>query len=253
MVIVGILAAGLWFDAKLWLNGSLFDANDFSFILPVFLVILTSLTCVSFMLFQSRWTSIICGGIIGALFIVAFGINTLNFLTAILMLLLFYHSQANVLEEIAERTKINAKHAIRRGAMPILLALFLLLSFGAYQSPAIAGFKNLKQLPPASEEFIKGIVTAVASSQLGQGASNLNQVTNQVTKEMVAQANHYLGPYFQYAPPLAAFTLFLILWGFGWLFSLLSLGIGLLLFSFVKKVGWARIEQKDIKAEVLVV
>ena len=49
------------------------------------------------------------------------------------------------------------------------------------------------------------------------------------------------------------FGLFLTLWGLIWLFSWLSIGMGWLIFLLLKKIKFIRIEEGEVKAEVLVV
>ena len=62
-----------------------------------------------------------------------------------------------------------------------------------------------------------------------------------------------LKPYFQYAPPLLAFGLFLVLWGLSWFFIQLSVLVGMLMFWILKKTNFVKIEKKNIEAETLVV
>ncbi len=254
LVMVGILSGLFWWDAKIWLQGSLFDSSNYKPSLVVLLVILAGFISVGFMLFQVYWSSIVAGVLLGTGYIDFFGINPVNIVTAALILLLFFHSHASTVEELTQRTKINAKMALKRGVSPLLLAIFLLLSFGAYQSPAIKSFENLKQLPTSTEEFIRGIVNAAVGAQIKEASpGNINQMLNQVTREVTAQINSIARPYFTYLPPVLAFGLFITLWSLIWLFAWLSLLVGMAVFFLWKRIGWFKIEEKDVKAEVLVV
>jgi len=49
-----------------------------------------------------------------------------------------------------------------------------------------------------------------------------------------------------------AFGLFLILWGLSWIFIWLSVLLGMLIFWILKKTKVVSIEERDIKAEVLI-
>jgi len=78
-------------------------------------------------------------------------------------------------------------------------------------------------------------------------------VLNQVTQEMVREINLFLEPYFQYAPPALAFGLFLVLWGVGWVFTWLAVFLGMLLFQILQKTKFFRIEERDVRAEAIVI
>ena len=79
------------------------------------------------------------------------------------------------------------------------------------------------------------------------------KIVNEITSNVFQQLNSFLKPYFRYAPPLLAFGLFLILWGLSWFFVWLSVLVGMGIFWILKKTGIVRIEEKDVKAEVLIV
>ncbi len=256
LVIVGILSGIFWWDAKIWLQGSLFDAGNYRPSLVGAIVVLAGIIGAGYIIFQEYLNSIIPGILIGVGYIVFFGVNPVNLITAAIVLLLFFHAHANVAEELSQRTKINAKMALKRAVSPILLAIFLLMSFGAYQSPAIKSFDNLKQLPTSTEQMIRSVVEAVVGPQIeNQGASqaDMDQIFKRVTREVLGQLNTLAGPYLVYAPPVIAFGLFITLWSLMWLFALLSRLVGMAVFYIWKRVGWFRIEEKDVKAETLIV
>lgn len=138
--------------------------------------------------------------------------------------------------------------------MNFVIAFFVLASFAAYQSPAIEEFKNIQKLPSSSEVFIKTVVEQSLGGQLKEaGAQQKDLVLNQVTQEVVKEANLFLEPYFQYAPPALAFGLFLILWSVGWIFVWLAVFLGIFIFWVLKKIKFFKMEEYDVKAERLVV
>ena len=109
-------------------------------------------------------------------------------------------------------------------------------------------------MPSASTVFIKNIVEQTLGGQLAQVESQQKDIIlNQVTQEVIREFNLWLEPYFQYAPPVLAFGLFLVLWGVGWIFIWLSVFIGLLIFQILKKAKFFRIEERNVKAEVLTI
>src|SRR3989338_506817 len=255
LVITAFLAGFFWLWAYELLQGSLFESNNLHLRMWAALTVLVGFVSAGFILFQRYLFALFAGMLAGLSFMFFFGINPLNFISSAAILLLFFHAQANIKEELAQRTKINARMAIRRSVMPLILSVFLLVSFGAYQSPAIKSFENINRLPSSSEKFISTIVGAVVRDFAGGALdpSLESQATDQVSRQLIDQANVFLEPYFQYAPPAIAFALFLILWGLSWIFIWLSLASGVIFFYMFKKMRWFRIEEKDVKAEVLTV
>ncbi|MEK7139017.1 MAG: hypothetical protein AAB799_02460, partial [Patescibacteria group bacterium] len=155
-------------------------------------------------------------------------------------------------DEMDQRTKINSKTVIRRSAPSVVMAFFVLASFAAFQSPVAKGIADAQQLPSASRQMLRSIVESVVGGQIPAGPEK-ESILNQISSETFRQINNMLKPYFQYAPPLLAFGLFLILWGFSWLFVWLSVFLGMLIFWILKRTKFVKIEEKDAKAEVLII
>ncbi|MBX4190272.1 hypothetical protein KW791_03200, partial [Candidatus Parcubacteria bacterium] len=155
---------------------------------------------------------------------------------------------------LKERNKINMKRALQFGLFPIVIGLFIMISFAAYQSNFINEVKNQKRLPTQAEVLIKEIVKSTSDITLkGTTETQKQTLINQVSREVFNQFNTMLRPYWQYAPPVLAFGLFLILWGLSWIFVWLAVAIGLIIFGVLKKTQMVRIEEKEVKAEVLVI
>ena len=183
-----------------------------------------------------------------------FRLSSINLVGFFILTLLSYQAQDIVIGEASERVKINSRILVKKSLASLILAFFVLVSFAAYQSPAIEQFKNIQKLPSSSEIFIKTIVEQTLGGQLAEASpQQKNLVFNQVTQEVVREANTFLGPYFEYAPPALAFGLFLVLWGVGWIFIWLSVFFGMGIFRILKKTGFVKIEERDVKAERLVI
>ena len=60
-------------------------------------------------------------------------------------------------------------------------------------------------------------------------------------------------PYLHYAPPVLAFVLFLILYGLSWIFLWLSMLICIGVIAALRMMKFITIEERDVKAEVMVV
>ena len=246
----------MWAGAKSWLSGSLFDNNNLDNfgIFAGLSIVLLCLLSLGAIFFRGKKEALIFSGIIGLMFFAVFGISNFYLVGVTLLILLFISVDDMVSGEIGERIKMNSRILIRKGLTNFVLGLFILVSFAAYHSPAIESFKDITELPSASTVFINTIVEQTLSGQLAQVESGQKElVLNQVTSEVVREANLFLEPYFQYAPPALAFGLFLVLWGVSWIFIWLAVFLGLLMFQILKKVKFFKIEEIDVKAERLII
>ena len=255
-VLVGITSFWMWASVQVWLRGSLFEiqsVTDMTILAALFTVLLALLS-VGMVIFHSRPTNIYFGLIVGGAYSLLFKISNLNLIGLFILIFLFYHAEDIVMGEMRERLKMNSRLLIKKGLVNLIVAFFVLASFAAFQSPAIEEFKNIQKLPSSSEIFIKTIVEQTLGGQLAEaGPDQKELVLNQVTKEVVGQVNSFLEPYFQYAPPALAFGLFLVLWGVGWIFIWLAVLLGILIFWILKKAKFFRIEERDVKAETIVI
>lgn len=254
--IIAVASFWMWAAARIWLSGSLLDqANLDSFgVFGAILIFLISFLSIGFIVFSGKKEGIILSSIVGLTYFMFFGISNFNLLGVTILILLFIHADDVVSNEILERTKINSRKLIRRSSNNIVLGLFILISFAAYGSPAIESFKNINELPSSSEVFIKTVVNQTLSGELeGATPQQKDAVLNEVTRRMVERGNLFLKPYFEYIPPALAFGLFLALWGVGWIFIWLSVFLGMLIFWMLKRFKYFRIEERDMKAEVLLI
>ena len=250
-MLVAVASFWMWASARMWLSVPLFESNSSYFgIFGALLTVLISILSLGFLCFRGKKEGIILSGIVGLMYFVMFGVSNFNLVGVTILILLFIHADDLVSGEMRERIKMNSRLLIRKSLPSLVLGLFVLVSFAAYGSPAIESFKNIQQLPSSSEIFIKTIIEQTLGGQLAEATPQQKElVLNQATKELVGQANSFLEPYFQYAPPALAFGLFLVLWGVGWIFIWLSVFLGMAIFWILKKTNFFRIEEYDIKAE----
>lgn len=217
-----------------------------------FIVLVSIISLVLAIFRQKRWT-LVTAGVVGLVFIVLFGATYTNWIGISIVVLLFLNARRAGVEEIDQRTKINSRMIVRRCASPIVMALFVLTSFAAFQSPVAKGIAKSEQLPSASEQLMRSIVASVIGSQIQVSGPEKENIINEVTGRTFQQINNLLKPYFQYAPPLLAFGLFLVLWGLSWIFVWLSVLAGMGVFWILKKTGFVIVEEREVKAETLIV
>ena len=255
-MIVAVLA---W---KLWSYGHYvtkqFPVNiggiDFEGLAIINFIVLVAVLALAMILLGKKIWALSLNGLVVLLFLFEFGFTQLNLLGAVFALLLGLNSQISGLTEIRERTKINTRKIFRSATPSIIVGLFILVSFAAYQSPGIQNLKNADRLPSETEKFIKTIVDKFADNQIeALNQEEKQMIADQVSDEATSRINGFLEPYFKYSPPILAFGLFLILLGLSWFFIWLSVGLGMFIFFILKKTGFVKIEEKDVKAEVLII
>lgn len=188
----------------------------------------------------------------GLVFVFLFGATYINLIGVGIGVLLFLNARHDGVEEIEQRTKINSRMIIRRSATSIVMALFVLMSFAAFQSPVAKGVAQAQELPSAGEQLVRSIVDSVIGGQI-QDSPEKENLLSEVARQTFQELNSLLKPYFQYAPPLLAFGLFLVLWGISWFFIQLSVLVGMLIFWILKKANFIKISEKEVKAETLIV
>lgn len=226
---------------------------DFKAIAIINFVILVSIISLGLAIFRNKRWTLVTAGIVGLVHLLLFGWNYINLVGVGGMVFLFLYARHDGVEEINQRTTINPRMIVRRCASPVVMALFLLTSFAAFQSPVAKGIAEAGQLPSASQQLMRSIVESTIGSQIEARGQEKENIINEISGRTFQQINSILKPYFRYAPPLLAFGLFLILWGLGWIFVQLSVLVGIGVFWVLKKSKFLKIEKKDVKAEVLTV
>lgn len=253
-LLVALLALGFFRYVHYVLNiitPSSFDF-DFEAVTIINFVILASVISLSLAMFRNKRWALATAGVVGLVFVIFFGATYVNLVGVGITALLFLNARRDGVEEIDQRTKINPRMIVRRCATSVVLALFVLISFAAFQSPAAKGIAEAQQLPSASQQFMRSIVGSVVSSQLPNSPEKEN-IIDQVTSQTFQQINGVLKPYFQYAPPLLAFGLFLVLWGVSWIFVQFSVLAGVGIFWILKKIGFVTVKEHEVTVETIVV
>ncbi|MBX4190282.1 hypothetical protein KW791_03250, partial [Candidatus Parcubacteria bacterium] len=141
--VVALLAGWLWdFGRSVRFNPVL--GIDLQPLAVLNFILLVSVVVLGFILFQQRKWILSIGAIIGLLFMGYYGFTPLNLLGLAIFLLLALHGFRESIRDLKERNKINMKRALQFGLFPIVIGLFIMISFAAYQSNFINEVKNQK-------------------------------------------------------------------------------------------------------------
>ncbi len=218
----------------------------------IYLLVFTSVVALGFALFKARWLVLSFSAAIGVPFLLAMS-GELIWTGAALFVLLLLYSWSSTVRELKERSKVNIRAVLRRGMTGVMLATLLAVSFAAYESPIADELERTERLPSATERFIGAVVKGTLGPRIEGDQAQKETVLSEVTRETFQELNTFFQPYFKYAPPLLSFAVFLVLWGLSWFFIQLSVLMGMLIFWILKKTGAVKIEEREAKAETLVV
>lgn len=227
---------------------------DIQFPSLVAFLFLTAVIVMGYIIFrQRRWAGSITA-ILGILFLMAFGWNWLNLMAVGIVLVFNLWSAMRVRREMSERRILNITDAFYHGLMPVVLGLFVMISFAAYQSPILSEIQTAQQLPNQAQVIFKQIVEGTFGQKIQASTpQQRNQLINEIASQTLQQINGVLKPYFRYAPPILAFGLFLILWGLSFLFVWLGVLVGLVIYWTLKKTGVVKIGEENGKVETLII
>ena len=217
-------------------------------------LLLTAVIVTGYIMFrQRRWAGSITA-ILGFAYLMTFGWNYLNLIAVAIVLGFNYWSATRVRREMNERRILNITDAFYHGLMPVVLGLFVMISFAAYQSPLLSQIKTAQQLPSQTQVLFEQLVEGTVGQKIqAPTIQQRNQLINEIASQTLQQINGVMKPYFRYAPPVLAFGLFLILWGLSFLFVWLGVLVGLIIYWILKKTQVVRVESKDMSAHILVV
>lgn len=247
------------FSWKLWDYGRNVAFNsvtgiDFEIPALIGFVLLTAVVVLGYILFQQKKWAWLISLLVGLTFLSYFGINKINIVAVAISVVLNYWSAARVRREVGERRVLNIPDAFYHGLFPVILGLFIMISFAAYQSPLAEEIKGADQLPNQSQIFFQQIVDKTIGQKINAtDPAQRERLIKEISSQTFQEVNSFLRPYFQYAPPVLAFGLFLILWGLSFVFIWLGGAVGMLLYWILKMTRVVRVEEHDVKAEVLVI
>jgi len=254
MTVVAVFASGFWFYIDRWLNysGALTYSN-WNMLSLVFFVFLISAVSISLMLFKDKYVALAILGLAIFSQLIFFGFTLLNLLGLIIFLLSGYNARARLHNELDQRIKFKTSTIIRNSIKPLILGIFLVVSFSAYQSSALESVKKMDKVPSIGTTFVKELVHKMIGRDYNLDMRQTDQVIDQTIVETDKQINSMFSPYLHYAPPVLAFVLFLILYGLNWIFLWLSMLLCVGVIATLRMMKFITIEEKDVKAEMMVV
>ncbi len=254
LMIVAILASGFWFNIDLWLNHSgTLTYSNWNLLSLVFMIFLISSVGIGLVLFRNIYVTMGMLAIVVLPQLIFFGFSLLNLLGLALFILLGYNTRSRINGELGQRIKFKIGYIIRNSLKPLILGILLVVSFSAYQGSALESVKKMDRVPSISATFAREIIGKMIGQDYNLDAQQTDQVIKQTISETNRQINSMLSPYLRYAPPILAFVLFIVLYGLSWIFLWLSMLLCVGVVALLRTMKFVKIEERDVKAEKLIV
>ena len=251
----GLVALFAW---RLWLFSGTVSFNSvigFDLSLPAVLIfiLLCSFIATGYVLFQEKRWALAVSAAVGLTFLAYLGWTWLNILAVIGFWLFNVYAVSNAKSNMHGRIRLNVRLALLSSLYPVVIGFFLMFSFAAYQSDILTDIKKSQRLPSQAQEAIRQFAKEFVGPRIEGTQKEKETAINQVSNETFNEINRFLKPFFTSAPPVLAFTLFLILLGVSWIFVWLSMLTGLLIFFILKKSNFIRVEKKQVEAETIII
>jgi hypothetical protein len=214
----------------------------------VCLIVLISCWALSLLLISGR---LVLWGIASghsAIFLFWAGFSPLLWLGVAIGLLLYLSAINSVHQEKENRLKFSLNGTMRGAIYRLLTATFILISFAYFLTPAIQSSRENKELPPG----LVRVIQVVVGNYLGEEVKMENpRFIVEATNQVMDQISDFLNPYFQYLPPILAFSLFLALQGLGMIFLWTTLLLSNTVFLVLKLFKVVIIRKVTKEAEVV--
>lgn len=253
IVAVAVSSTLVWAAAKPWLESPVAFSGYMVLVWPaVALVFASALTGLAWMLLVRPIERIAATLASWASFIFFWKPDIWYVSVLPLFAFLWYESSRRVRNDLEDRHKVRVSTTLGTGMTPLLLGIFLMISLGFYLLPAYHTVT-----PGAVSVGVQGWLEGAYSQplveqQLSQLPPSMQaQVKRDLAKSVDDWVLRILGPLGPFVPPLLAFALFLVLWSVLFIFRELAIWFGVLLFKLLKAVGFIKVGEKDVKAEVI--
>jgi hypothetical protein len=255
--IVAVVITIFWWVAKPWILDPKFSLSNATWGWPVLWLLIASATIsLAFSFLTDRKIKSLVSVIMAVSFILVFGFKAqywTYYLSGIAFTLLFHWiGMGKIEDDLRNRVKVKMFYVAQASMIWILIPFMVALSFVYFLTPDVQGAGQYKKLPPSVEGFVRKSTEVVTGFQLKDySETEKNRLEKQLVGEVVGQINDLFGPYYKYAPPILAFGLFLVLQGLSFIFIPLASLIAGMIFIALKYAKLVKIEEKDVKAEVL--
>lgn len=253
IVAVAISSTLVWATTKPWLESPVAFSGYMVLVWPAIAVVFASaLTGLAWMLLVRPVERIAAILASWASFIIFWKPDIWYVSVLPLFVLLWYESSRRIRNDVTDRHKVRVNISLGTGLTPLLLGTFLMISLGFYLLPAYHTVTP-GRVSVGVQGWLEGAYSQpLIEQQLSQLPPSMQaQVKRDLAKSVDDWIIKILGPLGPFVPPLLAFALFLVLWSVSFIFREAAIWLGVLLFKILKTVGFIKVGEKDVKAEVI--
>lgn len=221
-----------WAVAHLWLNNSARFSDFLVMLWPALTFIFAgAVTAVAFLL-MDQWIDCVAATLASwAVFVFFFAPNIWYISVLPVFGAFWVIARHHIRADLTDRRTIRPSAILGQGMKSILLGSFLMVSLGFYLLPTPITITSISRDIQRQAQAISG---------------------NPLVAPQVDQlVRSWLGPVKQFIPPILAFALFLTLWSINVLFRGPAIWLGDFIFRLLRRIGFVRIHEKSMTAEVL--
>ncbi len=237
-----------WWKLLPWINDPLRFQVTSVWLWPLVLfILLLALTSLSFLLLPKSYRlALIFINFLA--FVIFFGTNQILLLGIAISFLFQLVAVRAIDKEKENHLAFSFSSVLRPSVARLTTSLLILISFAYFLSYGVQASVNKKELPSSFQRTIQVLI----GNYIGENLEIQNpRLKAETSNQVIRQINTFLKPYFQFLPPILAFSLFLILQGLSFIFIWLAILLALIIFSILKLTGLIKITKKPKEAEVI--
>lgn len=218
----------------------------------ILLLFLSSMLLMSLVFLKSTLSRFLLIACVAVPFFILFGLSPSYFTGFLVMLGFYFLAGRDIQDDLTRSVRISIRAISSQNLWLIITPLFVMISLGYYQTPAVQESSRQGVLPSQIQRVVQNTAAfAIEKEIINVPAQQRQQFERQLINQVVSQISRAIKPYVRFIPPLLAFGLFLILQGLSFIFVYLALPISITLFHLLKKVKFFEIGSKKVEADVL--
>lgn len=253
IVAVTLSSALVWATAKPWLESPLAFTGYMVLLRPALAVIFASaVTSLAWMLL-SRPIDRLAAILASWVSFIFFWSPDIWYVTVLpLFVLMWYESSRRIHNDTEDRRRIRVRSTLGSGITLILLGIFLMISLGFYLLPQYHTVTP-RRVSLGIQSWLEGAYDQpLIENQLSQLPPSLqSQVKRDLARVVDDWVHRILGPLGPFVPPILAFALFLVFWSVSFIFREAAIWLGAFMYRGLKAAGFVRIEEKEVKSQVM--
>ena len=254
-MIVAVAASStlLWAVSRTWLDSPGRFTDVVTMLWPALaFVVAGAVTAVAFLLMEHFWDRLAAMVTSWATFIFFWPANIWYVSALAVFFALWFIASRDIHHDLTDRRTVRVAVSLRQGMKLILLGMFWMVSLGFYLLPSSQN-TSIAAIGKSAQSSVENVyhnpVIQAELSQLPAGAQA--QVRAQVGQYVSETVTNTLTPIKEYIPPILAFGLFLSLWSINFLLRPPAVWLGERLVWLLRRLGFVRVQETQVKAEVL--